>query len=139
MLQRIAAKSMRGEACEDVAVPGPGAFDPAKYVELIVFVRDAESRLELDVWAEFPEQRSAKRVERAARDAFRGWAELRGKAVGDLTGGFVREGEGTDPCRIEIVAFDQEANAFRETKGFPRPRPCEDKQWPRLGLDGVSL
>src|SRR5205085_7972609 len=50
--QRVAAKAMRREAGQRVAMPAAGTFDAPQRVELVLLVGDAEPRLEQYVSAE---------------------------------------------------------------------------------------
>src|SRR5215470_4659643 len=89
--QGIAAKPVRRESVERVAMPATRAFDAPQSAHLILLVRDAEPRLEQHVGAKLPEQLGAERVDGAALDLRSGRAELRLETVGDLAGSLVRE------------------------------------------------
>src|SRR6185295_15666864 len=115
-------------------------FDASENAELILFVGDAEARVEVDLGSVRAQQVGAKGVNRSAGDARGGrGAESALNPAGDLTRGFVRECEGADARRIEVMILDQEANALGETVRLARAGAREDEQRARVGLDSASL
>ena len=140
LAERVAAKAMRREAIENAAMPALRSLDAAKDAELVLFVRDAEARLEQHVGAELAQEFSAERVNRSALDLRRRErAEPTLEAMLDLARRFIRECECADARGIDAVCLDQKANALDETERLPRARAGEDERRARTRLDRVAL
>ena len=61
------------------------------------------------------------------------------EALGDLAGGLVREGEGTEPLGAQTDLLDEEADALDEAIGLPGTGPGEDEQRRDASLDRLTL
>ena len=137
--QRVAAKAVRREAGERVAMPAARSLDAAQRVELILLVGDAEARLEQHVGAELAEQLGAEGVDGAALDLRRGVAEPRLEPMRDLAGGLVGERERADARRVEMQVLDQEVDALGQAVRLARAGAGEDEQRAGVGFDRRAL
>ena len=67
-------------------------------------------------------------MERSDPHALRRATDQPCNAVAHLAGGLVRERNGEDPVRRDILRFDQARNPGREHTRLARPRPCQHQQ-----------
>jgi hypothetical protein len=137
--QSIAAKAVRRESGEEVAVPRRGHLQSTQDRPLIVVVGDSEARLESDVAAELPQQFGAKGVNRSALDVPSARSQLSIETGRDLSRCLVGEGEHADALRIERALLDQESNPLDQAESLARAGTGKNED--RLGesLDSLAL
>ncbi len=116
----------------------PHAEPPQEHL-LIGVVRDAEARLQPDRRAMLAEHRRAEPVDRASGDVLRSWPEGTPQPLGDLLGGLVREGHGTDAVRREAQPAHQVLDTADQAEGLPRPGTGDHQDWAQRRLDRTAL